>query len=272
MTMSTSPLDFTGDVVFITGAASGIGKQCAEQMSALGAKVVVTDWDVAAAEKVAASLNSMRADTALALRVDVTSWDEIDEAIQKTVQHFGRVDIAINSAGVVVGSELRLVKDTVMAEYDFINAVDARGVYMCMKAQLSVMSKQPLKAGRGARPGKRGAIVNISSRAGVEGVSKVRITWKMSTTAQTDDPSMRLFSLDHIVPQSTQSLPGLIQTPGHTSVAKEVDDFLLGRVPMGRFGSPQECVDGIIYLCSEMSSFCTGSTLEVDGGCAAMSR
>jgi NAD(P)-dependent dehydrogenase (short-subunit alcohol dehydrogenase family) len=60
-----------------------------------------------------------------------------------------------------------------MSEYDMINNVDARGVYMCMKAQLSAMSKQELKAGKGNRPGKRGSIVNISSRAGVEGVSRV---------------------------------------------------------------------------------------------------
>jgi NAD(P)-dependent dehydrogenase (short-subunit alcohol dehydrogenase family) len=128
--------------------------------------------------QVAASLNSIRSDTALALRVDVTVWEEIEAAVQKTVQHFGRVDVAINSAGVVVGSELRLVKDTLMSEYDFINAVDARGVYMCMKAQLSAMSAQSLRPGRGARPPKRGAIVNISSRAGVEGVSKVGICFK----------------------------------------------------------------------------------------------
>jgi NAD(P)-dependent dehydrogenase (short-subunit alcohol dehydrogenase family) len=105
--------------------------------------------------------------------VDVTDWEEIESAAEKTVEHFGRIDVAINSAGVVVGSELRLVKDTLMSEYDFINAVDARGVYMCMKAQLTAMIKQPLRKGRGNRPEKRGAIVNISSRAGVEGVSKV---------------------------------------------------------------------------------------------------
>lgn len=67
-------------------------------------------------------------------------------------------------------------------------------------------------------------------------------------------------------------VPGLIRTPGHTSVAKEVDDMLMAKLPMKRWGSPQECVDGIIFLCSDMSSFCTGTTLEVDGGCAALGR
>lgn len=60
-----------------------------------------------------------------------------------------------------------------MSEYDMINGVDARGVYMCMKAQLTAMTKQDLKPGKGNRPHKRGNIINISSRAGVEGVSKV---------------------------------------------------------------------------------------------------
>jgi NAD(P)-dependent dehydrogenase (short-subunit alcohol dehydrogenase family) len=68
------------------------------------------------------------------------------------------------------------------------------------------------------------------------------------------------------------TVPGLIKTPGHLPVAKEVDDMLMAGQPMHRWGSPQECVDGIIYLCSELSSFATGSTLEVDGGAAAKSR
>lgn len=78
--------------------------------------------------------------------------------------------------------------------------------------------------------------------------------------------------LQHEADFLVSSVPGLIKTPGHTTVAKEVDDMLLSKVPMARFGSPQECVDGILYLCSDLSSFCTGSTLEVDGGCAALGR
>lgn len=193
------------DFFLPAGAGSGIGKLCAEQLSELGANVVVTDRDFPSAEKVSlpefsfdqhdtrvnisivqvvASLEASRPGTALALRVDVTDWEEIKNAVQTTVDKFNRLDLAINSAGVVVGSELRLVKDTLMSEYDMINGIDARGVYMCMKAQLSAMFKQPLKAGRGGRPAKRGAIVNISSRAGVEGVSKVSASHMLEPSAK----------------------------------------------------------------------------------------
>lgn len=68
------------------------------------------------------------------------------------------------------------------------------------------------------------------------------------------------------------TVPGLIKTPGHVATAKEVDDELIKRVPMQRWGTPQECVDGILYLASDMSSFCSGMTLDVDGGCAALGR
>lgn len=63
--------------------------------------------------------------------------------------------------------------------------------------------------------------------------------------------------------------PGLIKTEGHVAAAKEVDDFLLSTVPMGRWGVPDEITDGLIFLCSDMASFLTGSAFEIDGGCAA---
>jgi NAD(P)-dependent dehydrogenase (short-subunit alcohol dehydrogenase family) len=207
----------------------------------------------------------------LALRVDVTVWEEIEAAIEATVKHFGRIDVAINSAGVVVGNKLRLVKDTLMSEYDLINDVDARGVYMCMKAQLTAMIKQDLKPGKGGRPSRRGCIVNISSRAGVEGVSKFGPYCSAKHAVVGMTKSAALDHADEGI-RVNAILPGLIKTPGHTSVAKDVDDMLMAKLPMKRWGSPQECVDGIIYLCSDMSSFCTGTCLEVDGGCAALGR
>ncbi|PWN88831.1 short chain dehydrogenase reductase family protein [Acaromyces ingoldii] len=269
--MSQSPLGFEGDVVFITGGASGIGKACAEHFVALGARVAVTDRNVQAAQEVAAALNRTRMDAAIAIAVDVSKQEEIEKGIAECIERFGRLDVALNAAGVVVGKNLRLIKDMDMNDYDLINDIDARGVFLCMKAQLSAMVNQPLKPGRGGRPERRGAIVNISSRAGVEGVKKFGpyCAAKHAVIGMT-----KAAALEHAHEgiRVNAILPGLIKTPGHVATAKEVDDELIKRVPMQRWGSPQECVDGILYLASDMSSFCSGMTLDVDGGCAALGR
>lgn len=122
--------------------------------------------------QLAARINATYPDHALALKCDVSHVPDIQSAIHRTVAHFGRLDYAVNSAGLVVGGHtVTAIADTDEASYDRIQAVDARGLFFCMREELKAMVKQePLEPG--SARSSRGVIVNMASRASLEGVPK----------------------------------------------------------------------------------------------------
>lgn len=216
--------------------------------------------------QVASKINAAYPDTALFVKCDVSKEDEIEAAIATTVAKFGRIDYAINSAGIVVsGGTVTLIKDTPTADYERTQMIDTRGVFLCMKHQIRQMEKQAVPD----RPrASRGVIVNLASKASLEGVAK----FGSYCTAKHGVLGMSRVAAIECAPQNIRVVamcPGLVKTPGHVEGAKEVDDFLLTTVPMGRFGVVDEITDGLTFLCSDMASFLTGTAFEIDGGCAA---
>ncbi|KAH0446026.1 hypothetical protein IEQ34_025140 [Dendrobium chrysotoxum] len=160
-------------------------------------------------------------------------------------------------------------------EFDLVHNIDARGVFLCLREELRIMRGQD-PIGQGVRKS-RGIIVNVSSRAGLEGVPTFGAYCAAKHAVLGLTKVAALENADHWI-RVNSICPGLITTPGHTSdeTHKELDakvkQKLAAACPMQRWGEPAECTDGIMFLASEQSSFMTGAALEIDGGMAAKSR
>lgn len=148
---------FTNKVVFITGAASGIGRAAALAFAAEGARVAILDRSTDALEAVQASIKNAGGEV-LCIAADVSSPDQIEAAIQQTITRFERLDIAFNNAG--VENKAAPVHETDLAEWDRILGINLRGTFVCMKYELAQMVKQG-----------GGVVVNTSSGAGIRGVA-----------------------------------------------------------------------------------------------------
>lgn len=250
-------------VAFITGAASGIGLATAIAFAEQGARVALSDVNEVGIKKVAAELEASHPNQILALTIDVSSEESIIAGVQATVKKWGRIDYAFNNAGVVSQSFLPL-SETRTEEYEFINRIDARGVFICMREQLKVMLKQePLCHGSS-----RGSIINMSSRAGLSGTAMLgSYTGAKHAVIGLTKASAIENALNGI--RVNAICPGLIETPGHAPGSGDIDKDNLLLVPMKKWGRVNNIVDGVMYLASDLSSYVTGVALEIDGGIAA---
>jgi NAD(P)-dependent dehydrogenase (short-subunit alcohol dehydrogenase family) len=147
--------NLAGKVAFVTGAASGIGRAAALAFARAGSSVVVADV-VAEANQETASLIEQSGGRAVAVRCDVTRSEDVQAALQKAVDAFGRLDVAFNNAG--AEQAVKPAAETTEEEWDRIIAINLRGVFLCLKYEIPLMLEQG-----------GGAIVNTSSGAGVKG-------------------------------------------------------------------------------------------------------
>ncbi len=245
-----------GKVAFITGGGSGIGAATARILAGEGARVAVTDINDAGGRQAVTEIQEAGGD-ALYLHLDVTVEDEVRAAIQETVGHFGRLDCAVNGAG--INDEEVPPVDYSKDSWDRIIAINLTGVWLCVQAEI----RQMLKSGGGS-------IVNISSGAGLRGrphkapyaASKhgvIGITKSVAIAYGSD--GIRVNAI----------CPGLIDTPmsAPTLGDPELAVQAIGEQVSGRFGEARDVGEVIAWLCSDAASFVTGVALPVDGGSLA---
>src|SRR5215218_3824416 len=245
---------FSGKVTFVTGAGSGIGRATAIAFAQAGADVVAVDLNQQAAQATAEQIEQLGG-TALAIACDVTSSDQVRDALDRTVARFGRLDIAFNNAGV----ELRPapIADVSDADFDRVVTTNLRGVFLCMKHQIPLMLEHD-----------GGAIVNTSSGAGVTGfaggaaygASKFGVIGLMKCAA-----------LDYAASgiRINAICPGIIDTEmmgRFTGGTDEGRQAVISQEPVGRMGRPEEIAAAVLWLCSDESAFTIGHALVIDGG------
>lgn len=244
-----------GKVVAITGAGSGIGRATAHQAAAEGARaLVLTDRDGDGLETTVAALGLDRSAVACVVG-SITEPAAGDQLVEAAVSRFGRLDAAVNNAG--VRGELSQLHDLTDEQFDEVIDINLRAVFRCMRAQLRQMYEQ------GA-----GSIVNIGS-ASVMGVSPQLAPYVAS--------KMGVIGLMKVASKEAGQhgvrvnvvCPGRTDTPllnvHHGSGFTSADDAVKP-IPLGRFGQPSELADAIVFLCSDRSSFVNGANLIVDGG------
>jgi NAD(P)-dependent dehydrogenase (short-subunit alcohol dehydrogenase family) len=260
-----------GKVALVTGAARGIGAAIATAMAAEGARVVLTDIRDPEGEAAAAAIRE-RGWEALYFSHDVTSEDGWRGAIETANDRFGGLDVLVNNAGLFLGKPLA---ETSLEDMNRLVSVNIVGLMLGSKLAL------PFIAARASRWDGGGAIVNLSSVAGLIGAS-FQTVYSMSKGA------VRLFSKSLAMECADLKLnirvnsihPGVIDTDMAAEVARgqmearamdedKVRRFMVGGHPLGRLGRPKDIADAAVFLASSESAFMTGTELVVDGGMTA---
>ena len=242
-------------IVIVTGAASGIGRATALALAREGARLSLSDVDEAGGAKTLEAVKSAGVD-AIFNRVDVTDEAEVASMITKTVERFGRLDAAYNNAG--IENDPVPTTDMTLAAFERVLAVNVRGVFLCMKAELPVMLKQ-----------KKGSIVNTASVAGLIGAPGLLpyCASKHAVIGMTRTASAEVASQGVRV---NAVCPGLIRTPMldrlEANLGKDAMTAYVGMTPIQRVADPSEVAEAVVWLCSDASSFVTGSAMTVDGG------
>ncbi len=242
-------------VAIVTGGGSGIGKATALLFAREGASVVVADLDAVTAQ---ATVDEMTAagGQASAVRTNVTQSGDLEAAVAKAVQDYGKLDIFFNNAG--IGKRVPL---TEMTEDDWqqVIDVDLKSVFLGSKHAIAAM-----------RQNGGGAIVNTASiygLVGAEGVGAYNAA-KGGVVLLTKN-----MALDHAVDNIRVNCicPGHTETPILDALRQdaEMHEEIKRRYPMGRFARPEEIANGVLFLASDASSFMTGAALVVDGGYTA---
>jgi len=238
----------TGQTAVVTGGAQGLGYAIAEQFIAEGARVVLGDLDLGATETAAKQLGGEQ--HALAVRCDVTKSDEVDALVAAAVE-FGGLDIMVNNAGITRDATLRKMTEE---QFDQVIDVHLKGTWNGLKAAAAIM-----------RENKRGAIVNMSSISGKVGLigqtnysaAKAGIVGMTKAAAK---------ELAHLGVRVNAIQPGLIRSAMTEAMPQHIWDQKLAEVPMGRAGEPAEVAKVALFLASDLSSYMTGTVLEVTGG------
>jgi NAD(P)-dependent dehydrogenase (short-subunit alcohol dehydrogenase family) len=245
---------FQNKVAFVTGAGNGIGRATALTFAREGANVVVADISEQGNEETVRLIEKLGA-SALSVRCDVSQAGQVEAALDKTIQSFGRLDFAFNNAG--VEQPITATADITEDEWDRIARINLRGVFLCMKYELPLL----LKHGGGV-------IVNTSSGAGVKGIKgqAAYCAAKHGVIGLT-----KAAALDY-APSNIRVnavCPGIIATPmmqRFTGGTREGEQRVIAQEPVGRMGTPEEIAAAVVWLCSDAAAFVVGHAMVIDGG------
>ncbi len=239
----------TGQTAVITGGAQGLGFAIAQRFVAEGARVVLGDVNLEATEVAAKQLGG--ADRAAAVRCDVTSADDVDALVAAAVDRFGGLDIMVNNAGITRDATMRKMTEE---QFDEVIAVHLKGTWNGLRKAAAIM-----------RENKRGAIVNMSSISGKVGmVGQTNYSAaKAGIVGMTKAASKELA---HLGVRVNAIQPGLIRSAMTEAMPQRIWDEKLAEIPMGRAGEPEEVAKVALFLASDLSSYMTGTVLEVTGG------
>lgn len=245
-------MDLNGKVALITGAGSGIGEACALLFAKHGAKLVLTDVDSAGLERVAAAVKSGGAE-AITVRNDVSVASECEAAVAAALKAFGRLDVAVNNAG--IGGPAALTGDYPLDGWHQVINTNLNGVFYGMRYQIPTM----LKSGGGS-------IINIASILGQVGfaTASAYVAAKHGVVGLSKNAAME-YAAQGIRVNSVG--PAFIRTPLLTKhLTEEQLTGIAAMHPIGRLGKPEEVAELVVWLASDKASFVTGSYYAVDGG------
>jgi 2-dehydro-3-deoxy-L-rhamnonate dehydrogenase (NAD+) len=241
-------LDFQGRHAVVTGGAAGLGYAIAQRLVASGGSVTLWDRDLAAGRQAADRLGA----GCTFVQVDVSDESSVREALQSTVRRSQRIDALVNSAG-ITGPNVKLWEYPADAWREVLE-VNLTGVFLCCREVVAVM--------RGANYGR---IVNIASVAGKDGNPNASAysASKAAVIALTKSLGKELADTGVRVNCVT---PAAVKTAIFDQMSEEHIRFMLSKIPMGRFGTPEEIAALVGWLCTEDCSFSTGAVFDLSGG------
>ena len=246
-----SALTLAGRTAVITGGSRNIGFAIANKFSASGMKVAVLSVSEGSAEKAAKSINPS-ADAVLGVRCDVSDVASLESALARVVDHFGGIDVVVNSAGML---DMAKIPDMSVEHWDRVMAINLRGTFLVIQKSLPYLEKS--KAAR---------IINISSNSGRMGGFENGMAYSASKggiIAITYGIARHLASKNITV---NCIAPGTIESDMSRARDAATLQRLLGRFPIGRLGTADEVAAAACYFASEEAGFTTGAVLDVNGG------
>ena len=241
-------------VALVTGGASGIGRAAAFALAAEGAAVVISDVNTLQGEETAQELITA-GHKAMFIPCDVSRAVQVSSMVRRTVSSFGRLDCAVNSAG--IGGDMTPTDLREEASWDLIMDINLKGVWLSMKYELEPMLNQS-----------GGAIVNVSSAAGLTGLrhASAYSASKHGVIGLTRSAALE-YARKNI--RINAVCPGFTDTPlvdELNAANPKMVEATIQAIPMRRLGTPEEIAQAIVWLCSDDSSFVTGHALAIDGG------
>ena len=252
----------TGKVALVTGGSSGIGLAAATALARAGADVVIACRGEDRGERAARILKEAGGD-AMFVKCDVSKSADVKGLMGRIVEVYGKLDVAFNAAG-VPGAIVPAAEQT---EHDFDSTINVnlKGIWLCMKHEILLMQR------RGG-----GSIVNLSAVSGLIGAPAAAI---YSASRHGIMGLTKSAALDYAKAgiRVNAVCAGVIQTPGMDPVnqrffgdsPQKAEAFWASHIPLRRMGKPDEVAQAVLWLCSDMSSYVTGSAIVVDGGLSA---
>ncbi len=250
--------DFTDQVVLITGAASGFGELAAQRFAQAGAKLALGDINADAVQAVADRIKADGGEV-LAMACDVSNNDQVEAFVAACVKTYGRLDIGINNAG--ISHPKKRLHQLDEANWDQTNGVNQKGVFLCMKYELTQMVEQ------GA-----GVILNVASAAGLMGSPFLSLysSGKHGVIGLTKSAALEYgkmnIRVNAICPAFAKT--PLVENSLKAAGGKSRENLMAGN-PMKRLGEVEEIVQAMLWACSKDNSFMNGAVVPLDGGLAA---
>lgn len=248
-----------GKVALVTGGAMGLGEADALMLAKEGAKVVVTDVDEAKGKEVVEKIKANGGE-AIFIKQDVSDEEGWKEVIKRTLQTFGKLDVLVNNAGVIVQ---KTIEETTLKEVKWLMAVNFEGVFLGTKYGIETMKKS----------GAPCSIINMCSQAGIIGIPNLALycASKGAVKLLTKSAALSCCEAGYDI-RINNICPGYLWTPmvHHDNKADEARKKELGALhPIGHVGEPEDIAYIVIYLASDESKFVTGSEITPDGGYTA---
>jgi NAD(P)-dependent dehydrogenase (short-subunit alcohol dehydrogenase family) len=249
--------ELQGKVGIVTGGTSGIGRDAAVLFAKAGAKVVVAGRRETEGKETIDLIRAVGGD-ALFVKTDVSRAAEVQALVQKTVEKFGRLDVAFNNAG-IEGNWMPIAEQS-EEDWDRVIDINLKGVWLCLKYEIQQMLKQ----------GSGGTIVNMASVAGLMGSAGAATYCASKHGVMALTKSAALENARNGI-RVNAVCPAVIETPMGDRLfgAPEMNKFALGLHPIGRFGKPMEIAEAVVWMLSDRASFMTGHSIVLDGGMLA---
>jgi NAD(P)-dependent dehydrogenase (short-subunit alcohol dehydrogenase family) len=239
-------------IAIVTGASRGIGKATAHALANAGASVVLAARDTARLEQLAGEIEAAGG-TALSVPTDISNPNDVERMVARTLDVFGRLDIAVNNAAGGGHPPTPLI-DVAAVDFDSALAINLRGTFLCLKHEIAAM----LDSGGGA-------VVNMTSTAGLEAVGGLAayVSTKHGIVGLTKVAALEYAARNIRV---NAIAPGPILTEQLERAGAPAQQSAAQAMPMRRIGRPEEVAATVLWLCSDAASFITGTTIPIDGG------
>jgi 3-oxoacyl-[acyl-carrier protein] reductase len=244
-------IDLENKVALVTGASRGIGRACALALAQSGAHVVINYRGQQQAAADVVDQIAQQGGKAVAVQADVSQAAEVEQLVKATTDAFGRIDILINNAGITRDNLLLRMKE---AEWDDVLGTNLRGTFLLTKAVLRPMTKA-----RWGRIVSISSVVGLTGNAGQANYAAAKAGLIGFTKSVAREMASRNITANVVA-------PGFVDTDITTHLSDTIKTTVVGTIPAGRFGQPDDVAAAVVFLASDYAAYITGQTLAVDGG------